>query len=155
MTKIFEQLQKFLDDKHIHYELIEHEPVFTSEQAAAIRGLGLQNGAKSLLLKVNNEYMMFVLPGNRKLDSKKVKQLTGSKKIRFATPEEVLEVTGTQIGAVYPFGEIAAVKMVVDKRLAENEIIAFNPGVHHKSVIMKWSEYQKATDPTLVDMSQE
>ncbi len=148
-NKIIEMLTQFNAD----FELVEHEPVYTSEQAASIRGLGLENGAKSLLLKVNNDFKMFVLPGNQKLDSKKVKMVTSAKKIRFATPEEVEDITGTQIGAVYPFGIIAGVPMYVDEKLAQNEIIAFNPGVHNKSIIMRWSEYKKVTNCKLVDIS--
>jgi Ala-tRNA(Pro) deacylase len=142
-----------LQQSGTQYELIEHEPVFTSEQAANIRGLGLKNGAKSLLLKVEEDFMMFVLPGDRKLDTKKIKDLTGAKKIRFATPVEVEEVTGTQIGAVYPFGVIAEVEMYVDQTLAENEVIAFNPGVHDKSIIMSFADYQKATNCKIFDFA--
>ena len=96
---------------------------------------------------------MFILPGDKKLDSNKLKRLTNAKKIRFATPEEVEKITATKIGSVYPFGEIAGVPMFVDKKLAENEIIAFNPGVHHNSVIMTFSEYHRVTNCTLEDFS--
>ena len=128
----FYRILLLLQQHGAEFELVEHEPVFTSEQAAGIRGLELKNGAKSLLLKVDDDFLMFVLPGDRKLDTKKLKKLTGSKRIRFATPTEVEEITGTKIGAVYPFGIIAEVEMYVDQSLAENEIIAFNPGVHDK-----------------------
>jgi Ala-tRNA(Pro) deacylase len=149
----FYRIILLLQQNDAQFELIEHEPVFTSEQAANIRGLGLKNGAKSLLLKVEDDFIMFVLPGDRKLDTKKLKDLTGAKRIRFATPEEVEEITGTKIGAVYPFGAIAEVEMYVDQTLAENEVIAFNPGVHDKSIIMQWSEYEKSVKPQLVDIS--
>lgn len=153
MSDTFNKIKQLLAEKDAEYELIEHEPIYTSEQAASIRGLGLENGAKSLLLKIDDQFKMFVLPGSQKLDSKKLKSLTKSNRIRFASPEEVEEITGTKIGAVYPFGEIAGVEMTVDQKLAKNEIIAFNPGVHDKSIIMKWSEYQKATKPVLADIS--
>ena len=151
----YTQLVELLQSNNLEYELIEHEPVYTSSEAASIRGLGLKNGAKSLLIKVDDVFMMFVLPGDQKLDSKKLKNLTGSKKIRFATPDEVEEITGTQIGAVYPFGEIAGVPMFVDQKLSESEIVAFNPGVHNKSIIMKWTDYQKASNAQIVDISLE
>lgn len=153
MNTTYLALIKYLDDRQTKYEVITHEPVYTSEEAANIRGLGLKTGAKSLLLKVNSDFNMFVLPGDQKLDSKKLKQVTRSKKVRFATPNEVEAITGTQIGAVYPFGEVAFVKMFVDRKLAENEIIAFNPGVHHKSIIMSFNEYKRVTNCTLVDIT--
>lgn len=151
----FYRIILLLQQQGVDYELVEHEPVYTSEQAANIRGLGLKNGAKSLLLKANDDFYMFVLPGDRKIDSKKIKTLLGVKDIRFATPTEVEEITGTQIGAVYPFGLIAEVVMYVDQSLAENEIIAFNPGVHDKSIIMKWTSYEEVTKAKLVDIALE
>ena len=142
-----------LQQNNIQYELRKHEAVFTSEQAASIRGLSLSSGAKSLLLKAADQFYLFVLPGDKKLDTKKIREMVKSKNIRFATPEEVEAVTGTQIGAVYPFGEIAEVEMFVDRTLSENEIIAFNPGVHDKSIIMKFSAYQQVTNCQLFDFS--
>lgn len=156
-TKIttFNKIIDLLTLANAEFEIAEHEPVYTSEQAASIRGLGLKSGAKSLLLKINSDFKMFVLPGDQKMDMRKVKRLVSAKKIRFATPAEVENITGTQIGAVYPFGIIAGVDMYVDKKLAENEVIAFNPGLHHKSIIMKYEEYAKVTRPKLVDFTED
>lgn len=151
----FNKIIDLLNLAKADFEIVEHEPVYTSEQAASIRGLGLKSGAKSLLLKINSDFKMFVLPGDQKLDMRKVKRLVSAKKIRFATPAEVEDITGTQIGAVYPFGIIAGVEMFVDRKLAENDVIAFNPAVHHKSIIMKFDEYTKVTKPKLADFTEE
>ena len=90
MNHPFAAIRDFLEKNNTAYELIEHEPVFTIEQAAAIRGMSLSQGAKSLLIKTQDIFYLMIIPGNRKLDGKKVKKLLDIKEFRFATPEEVV-----------------------------------------------------------------
>lgn len=153
MTNPYEAIISFLDSHGISYDLVEHEAVFTSEQAAAVRGFSLHQGAKALLLKGDGKYLLCVLPGDHKLDTKKVKKMLGIKDIRFARPEEVVEVMGCEIGACYPFGNLIAVPMYVDKALSENEVISFNPGVHTKSIKMKYEDFENAVNPPLLSFS--
>src|SRR4051812_49337928 len=110
----YQEITSLLKNSSISFEEIHHEPVRTSEEAAAVRGLSMSEGAKSLLLKCDGNLTLAIIPSNRKLDSKKVKKLLKVKDIRFATPEEVKEQMGCEVGACYPFGQIAGVKTIVD-----------------------------------------
>ncbi|SRR5258708_1288682 len=130
------QIIKFLEKNNIPYELIDHEPVYTSEEATKVRWISLHQGAKTLLLKAKDAYMLFILPGDMKLDTKRVKTLLAIKDLRFATPEEVKMIMGCEVEACYPFGNLINIRMFVDKSLAQNEMISFNPGVHTKSIKM-------------------
>ena len=149
----FEQIKKILDTEKVAYQIIDHEPVHTSKQAAQVRGLSMAEGAKSLLIKSNAAFFLVILPGNRKLDSKKIKTLLGTKKLRFATPEEVVQIMHCKIGACYPFGEIIGLKTVVDIELSKNTFISFNPGLHDKTIRIRWEDYQKITKPEIKDIS--
>jgi|SRR5579884_15429 len=150
----YEKITNFLKSHNIAYEEIEHEAVFTSEQAAKVRGMSMNQGAKSLLLRSGGEFVLAVLPGDKRLDSKKIRQILGRKELCFATPEEVEKVMGCQIGACYPFGSLLNIRTLVDNSLSKNEIISFNPGVHTKSVKIRWEDYKSLTSPELVDISQ-
>lgn len=123
-----------LKAKSIYFEELEHEPVFTSEQAARVRGLAIDAGAKSLLLKANGKYVLVVMPGSKKLDSKKLKLILGTKRLRFAAPEEVKEIMHCEIGACYPFGSLIGLDTYMDSSLKNQSKISFNPGLHHKSI---------------------
>ena len=148
-----EAILKFLDDNKVQYETIEHEAVFTSEQAAQVRGLSLKQGAKSLLLKADKEFILVILPGDKKLDSKKLKTLLGIKNLRFATAEEVKEIMGCEIGACYPFGNLIGINMFVDNALSKNEVISFNPGIHTKSLKITWKDYYAKVKPDMRNLS--
>lgn len=149
----FEEIVKLLDKNNIKYDLIEHEPVFTSGQAAKVRNEPLRQGAKSLLLKTKNGFLLAVLPGDKKLCSKKLRKNCFIKDFRFAYPEEVKTIMGCEIGACYPFGNILNLRTIVDKTLAENEFIALNPGVHNKSIKMKYKDYYALVKPETADLA--
>lgn len=149
----FELIISFLEAAGVKYRLIEHEPVFTSEQAARVRGISASMGAKSLLLKAEGGFMLAVLSGNLKLDVKKLEEFYNVKEARFAKLDEVKVVMGCEVGACYPFGNLIGVRMLVDNELAKNKEISFNPGVHNKSLIMKWEDYKAVVNPTMADIS--
>src|SRR5437763_4491830 len=95
---VFDRLHEKLRAGGAAFTVLRHEPVYTSEQAAAVRGTPLASGAKALVLKAGEEFVMVVLPADRKLDSRKARDGLGVKGLRFANKEEVLERTGLQPG---------------------------------------------------------
>lgn len=115
--------------------------------------MSLEQGAKALLLKAGNDFVLVVVPGDKKVDSKKLKKNLGVKKVRFATPEEVKEKMGVEIGACYPFGNVVGLRTLVDESLSKNEIISCNPGRHDISIKFKFSDYQKLVKAELVDVT--
>jgi len=80
----YDKITELLRAHHINYQELDHEPVYTSQEAARIRGLSLDEGAKSLLLKTKHKFVLVVLAGSKKLDSKKLKNILSVKDLRFA-----------------------------------------------------------------------
>jgi len=149
---MFEKIINYLESNQINFQLIDHEPVFTSEAAAKVRGVGANEGTKSLLLKTKNGFLLLVIPGDKRLDSKKVRANLNVKDFRFAYPEEVKSMMSCEIGACYPFGNLINIEMVVDKTFENNDYIAMNPGVHNKTIRMKWLDFQKLINPKMEDL---
>ena len=146
---VFSRLQQLLVDRDIPHDVLRHEPVFTSEQAAEIRGTSLASGAKALVCKADGEMMMFVLPADRKLDSRSVRRTKKIKSLRFASAEDVLEVTGLRPGSIPPFGSLFALRTLCDERLADQPTINFNAGDHAISICMTYADYQSLEQPEL------
>src|SRR5437764_7249585 len=103
---VFERLTELLSQKAIPHEVLRHAPVFTSEEAAAVRGTPLASGAKALICKADERFVMIVLPADRKLASKAVRLAAKIKSLRFASREEVQQLTGLQPGSIPPFGSL-------------------------------------------------
>jgi Ala-tRNA(Pro) deacylase len=153
MPTVFEHIKDKLTGAEVPFEVSRHEPVFTSEQAAAVRGASLSSGAKALVVKAGERFVMLVVPADRKLDSKKARVGLGVKAIRFATKEEVLELTTLQPGSIPPFGSLFNLTTYVDPALATNVSINFNAGDHSISIQMTHADYMKAEQPTAVEMT--
>ena len=138
------------------FETFEHEPVRTSEEAAKIRsGYSLEQGAKALIVRVKyssseKKFMMLVVPGNVRFDKQKVSEFLKTKDIRFATENEVSEITGgVELGGVPPFGNLFGLEVIVDPSLFENSKIIFNAGDRGFSVAMKSNDYVTLVKPII------
>src|SRR5512137_1758354 len=138
---VFQRVESLLKQQGVSFEVLRHQPVFTSEEAAAVRGVALSSGAKALICKVDAQFVMFVIPADRKLDSKQVRQALGIRALRFATPDELRELTGLTPGAIPPFGSLFGLTTHCDSHLAENERINFNAGDHSISVSLRCAAY--------------
>ncbi len=148
-----QQIIKFLGTIQASYVELEHAPIFTLDQAASVPELLEREGVKTLLLKAKAKFIVAVLPGSQKLDSKKLKQHLGIKEIRFATPAEVKEVMGCIVGSCYPFGSIVGLSTYVDCSLLGAQKISFNPGQHDKSIRIEIKDYLALEKPKLVDIA--
>jgi Ala-tRNA(Pro) deacylase len=144
---VFERIERWLQGGGVPFTILRHEPVFTSEQAAAVRGTSLASGAKALVVKADDRFVMLVLPADRKLDSRKARSALGAKALRFANREEVEQLTGLQPGSIPPFGSLFELPTYCDPALAENPSINFNAGDHSISVQMAYADYAEAEKP--------
>lgn len=152
----FIKVRDFLNENKVEYTLSEHKAVLTSEEAAEVRGVSLASGAKAMLIKDTGKklsregvsYYLAVMSAANRFSSKQFKKTINCKTFRFATPEEVHEVTGCLPGAVPPFGKIFGVPVWVDRSLGKNESINFNCGMRTKSIAMKYEDYFNVEGPT-------
>ena len=144
-----------LTDLSASFTLTTHEPVLTSEEAAEVRGAPLASGAKAILLKDCSkklvregvEFYLAVVSAAKRFSNKGFKSQSAVKNIRFATQEEVFEVTGCITGAVPPFAscfpKAEKVMLLVDSSLSENEVINFNCGLRTVSCALTYTEYAR------------
>lgn len=151
---VLEEIKKFLDDKNVEYKCWDHPPVRTSEEAAKIRGTPIESGAKALVFRSEGKFFMVVIAGDKKVEFKKIKKVIKSQKCSLATPEEVLKITGCEVGSVPPFGNLFGIPVYLDKSLLRSTTINFNAGKHGTSIAMSVEDYQKVVKPTIVDVAQ-
>ncbi|MEO7728282.1 MAG: YbaK/EbsC family protein [Burkholderiales bacterium] len=142
-------MTRLLDGHHIAYEVSRHAPVFTSEEAARVRGATLASGAKALICKAANNFVLFVMPADRRLGNKQVRQALGLRGLRFATREEVMELTTLAPGSIPPFGQLFGFRTYCDEQLATQTRINFNAGDHAISVNMACADYLAVEQPTM------
>lgn len=135
--------------------------MFTSKEAAEVRGVSLDSGAKAMLLKDNSSkstetsllFTLAVMSASKKFSWKLVKKVLKIKNMRFATQEEVFQVTGCRPGAVPPFGSVFGVSTIVDESLkVQGETINFNCGLRTHSMRLKVDDYLSLEKPKLISV---
>ena len=150
---VFEKIKSLLETNSIPYHISEHEKVRTSEEAAKARGTETKTGAKAMVVKAKDKYILCVLPGNLRIDWEKLKQLLSVKRIRLATQIEAEELTGVEMGAVPPFGNLLGITEYLDPKVLENESINFNPGSRIHTINMKSEDLVKVTSPIITPIT--
>lgn len=146
---VFEKLASLLKYKKVKFQLYEHEPVYTSQQASMVRGTKIEQGAKALVMIADKRPILVVISAAKKVDFKKFKKIFDFKDLRMANPEEVKELSGVEVGAVPPLGQVLNLPTFVDKSLGENKKIVFNAGLQTKSIEMDYQDYYLLVQPKL------
>jgi Ala-tRNA(Pro) deacylase len=147
---VLKRLKQALDAAGIDYVHSHHAPAHTSTEAAEVRGPPLHSGAKALIVKgVSDQFLMAVMPADLALDGRALRKLIGSRRLRFATADELLELTGLEPGMVPPFGSLFGIATICDERLAENERINFSAGGLCDSLQLSYADYVRFERPQL------
>jgi Cys-tRNA(Pro)/Cys-tRNA(Cys) deacylase len=121
-----------------HREFRHQGPLRSLEQAAAERGQQPGQIVRSLLFRVSEgEYVMILVAGPEQLSWKRLRRHLGTSRLTMASPEEVLQVTGYQLGAVAPFGLPQPIKVVVDESVRAQTEISLGSGVRGTGIIMQ------------------
>src|SRR6478736_5239146 len=142
--EVLERIREALSREGVTFREIRHVPTHTSEESARVRGESLAVGAKALLLKTDDTFRLFILPADMQLDTKRVKQELKVRSVRFATKEELLELTGLVPGSVPPFGPpVLPCELYADTAIGTVEDkVAFNAGSLSRSIVMKASDWK-------------
>jgi Ala-tRNA(Pro) deacylase len=147
--QVLNSVRDLLTRGGVAFKEIGHAAASTSEESARVRGESLAVGAKALLLKTDDALRLFVLPADLQLDSKRVKHELKIRSVRFATREELLELTGLVPGSVPPFGEpVLPFELYGDSAIGSVEDkVAFNAGSLTTSIVMKASDWKAVAKP--------
>jgi Ala-tRNA(Pro) deacylase len=129
-----------LERLRIPYRLVEHPPVFTV--AESMEHLDKEVPVKNLLLveKGNGRKLLVIMSGVQRLDTKRLAELVGCRKLSFADSELLMATLGVTPGAVSLFGILhpgsAGVEVVLDEDLLRAPELGFHPGENTATVFM-------------------
>lgn len=154
---LLQSILSLLEESGAGYRLLTHEATPTSEDSARVRGEPLAVGGKALIIKAAERHVLLVISAARRLDSGKLRRALGVKKTRFATADELRDLTGLVTGAVPPFGEpILPLPLYVDASVLANDRIAFNAGSLTDSIIMPIDDYRRvASIEEVIDVARD
>lgn len=144
------KLKRFLDEHGIAYQCIEHYPAYTAQETAAEAHIPGRDVAKTVMVTLDGELAMAVLPANRMLSPELLERATGVKRVELA-PEVEFEsrFPDCEPGAMPPFGNLYGLRVFVDESLTADEQIAFNAGTHRELVQMSYADFARLVSPAV------
>ena len=148
------QLQDFLNSRNIKYVTISHSAAYTAQEIAASARISGKELAKTVIVKVNGEMAMAVLPACYKIDFDLLKEAAAVNKVELASEEEFKDkFSECEVGAMPPFGNLYGMDVFVADTLAEDEEIAFNCGSHTELIQMSYKDFEATVKPKIVKFS--
>ena len=137
---------ELLDREKIAYELYEHEAVFTVEEAKQAGIPHPELGAKNLFLRDDKHraYYLICLPDEKSVSLKEIQTRIGSRRLSFASAQDLHEMLGLIPGAVTPLGALndaeGRVEVVFDQALLDAGSITVHPCDNTATVLLSTAD---------------
>jgi Ala-tRNA(Pro) deacylase len=148
------KLKQLLDDRRVKYVTVRHSPAYTAQEVAASAHISGYEIAKTVIVKVNGDMAMAVLPAPLQVDLRHLRELIDAERVELATESEFKALfPECEPGAMPPFGSLYGMETYVAGRLAEDEYIAFNAGTHTELIRMRYRDFERLVDPKVLEFA--
>ena len=139
-----------------HFRIVEHAAEGRSEAISVIRGNHPSQALKAMVVALKggaSTFALAVLPGDRRCDFAALAGAFGAKRARFAAPEDAQRLTGCVMGALPPFTFDAALPLIADPGIQQNQEVVFNAARLDRSIFMPLADYLGAAAPRLASFA--
>ena len=148
------KLKEFLDDNDVKYISILHSLAFTAVDIAKSAHIPSREMAKTVIVNIDGDLAMVVVPANYKANLDILKQALGSDNVTLATEQQFTKrFPDCEVGAMPPFGNLYGMEVYVAESLTEDEKINFNAGSHSEVMQMDYHDYEQLVKPKFVILS--
>jgi len=144
----------FLDGHNIRYLSMRHSLAYTAQEIAAAAHVHGKEFAKTVIVRIDGELAMAVLPATEKLDPDLLAAAVQAGEVALAGEDEFQgRFPKCEPGAMPPFGNLFDMKVYAEEKLAANETITFNAGSHTELIQMSFRDYRDLVQPEIVRLS--
>ncbi|MFP4623191.1 MAG: aminoacyl-tRNA deacylase [Gemmatimonadota bacterium] len=147
------KLKEYLDAHGVAYETIPHSQAFTTQEAAAAAHIPGKEVAKTVMVKIGGRMAMVVLPAPDHVSLDRMREVVGEP-VELATEDEFRSIfPNCEPGAMPPFGNLWDLQVFVDRRLREDERIAFTAGTHQELVRLAYGDFERLVEPVVAQVA--
>ena len=139
----YQKVKAKLDELGINFDVVEHPPVLTTEQADSyIEGLkGVRTKTMFLTNKKKTQYYLLIMDDQKLLDMDDFKEQVGANRIRMASLDSLAEKMNLPAGTVSTFGllnnEEKDILVYFDKDIISEDAMTFHPNTNEKTIFIK------------------
>ena len=134
---------------------ISHAVAYTAREIAALTHISNKELAKTVMVKIDSELVMAVLPASYDVDLSSLRTATGARSVSLAKEAEFKDrFPECEIGAMPPFGNLYGMPVYVDESLTKDKDIAFNAGSHNELLQVCYADFERLVKPTVLKFSE-
>jgi Ala-tRNA(Pro) deacylase len=148
------KLVEFLDSQGVKYVTIKHSKAFTAQEIAAAAHIPGRELAKTVMVRIDGDMAMAVLPASFRVDLERLKKVAKAKKVELATEQDFKDrFPECEVGAMPPFGNLYGMDVYAAERLSEDEEIVFNAGSHTELIRLSYKDFEKVVKPAVAEFA--
>ena len=146
-----QRLKDFLDEHQVKYVVISHSRAFTTQEVASLTHIPGRELAKTVIVDIDGEAAMAVLPGSQKVDLPLLRDALGAQQVTLVKEAAFRgRFPECDLGAMPQFGNLYGMPVYVADSLTEDEEIAFNAGSHTELVRMAYRDFERLVQPRVM-----
>ena len=152
-TNHFSELEDLLKHTQVPYTILSHDRTLHSAEDGAAQGIGaLANMAPTFILHTENGFLTATICGDTRLSYKKIKRALGLKNLCLASPDEVKQITGAEIGYVSLINP--GLSAIVDSQIIEKETIFGGCGIPEHTLQINPMDLIRLTQAFVFDFTE-
>jgi Cys-tRNA(Pro)/Cys-tRNA(Cys) deacylase len=148
-----------LEGSGLAFDVVRTVPAHSAEESAELQGIPLGALLRSLVVRRGDDDYVFVLvPGGRRFDWPKLRAHLGVRRLSLPDADEARAVTGSERGAITPFGAAHAWPVIIDRSALAHDRVAIGGGargvnVHLSATALVKHLHAQVADVTISDDS--
>lgn len=146
---LYIKVEEKLKELGIEFEIVEHEPALTTEQADSfIEGIeGVRTKTMFLTNKKKTDYYLLIMDDKKRLNMDLFGDIVQSKRIKMASPDSLNEKMTLPPGVVSPFGLLnnkeKDIKVYFDREIMSEKRMSFHPNTNEKTIFIDTTDLTK------------
>jgi Ala-tRNA(Pro) deacylase len=143
-------VEAYLVSRGARYERLTHHPVMTAQRLASAEHITGKHVAKPVVVRIDDEYVMCVVPADAQIDLERVAGILGVSTANLATESEMTELfPDCEVGAEPPIGAMYGLPTLMDPRLEGDFYVIFQAGRHTDAIRMRLADFEAVADPMI------
>jgi Ala-tRNA(Pro) deacylase len=143
-------LQNYLDEHGVNYRLSHHDPIYTSQDLAAIEHISGRKVIKPVVVRADGQWVMCALPASYRVDLGELKNQLRAEELSLADEQQLKTLfPGCELGAEPPIGKLFGMTTLMDESLVADDTVTFQACTHSDAVTMPLIDYRRIASPEI------
>lgn len=138
-----QEVYEFLQAQGVTYEVTEHKAVYNMDELTEVELPYPEADAKNLFVRDDKKssYYLITVRGGKRVDLQEIRKAYGTRRLSFASAEDLKRLLGLFPGSVTPLGLLnnveKNVKLFLDSDFGEDDLIGVHPNENTATVWLK------------------